>query len=110
MARRTTTWRGWGAIPRIRARRAIQGRSGCWLDVRIDGPFAEYESSGPEGKVLGFLDLLRTLEAGCSDPRFDGLVLRIVGRLGSFAQSAALARMVAHWRDSPRKEEPRGGG
>ena len=103
MARRTTIGRGWGAIPRIRARRAIQGRSGCWLDVRIDGPFAECESSGPEGKVLGFLDLLRTLEAGCSDPRFDGLVLRIVGRLGSFNQSAALARMVACWRKSGRR-------
>ncbi len=103
MGRRTHAWRGWGTIPRIRARRAVQSRSGCWLDVLVDGPFAEYESSGPEGRVLGFLDLLRTLEAGSSDPRFDGLILRLTGRLGSFGQSAALARMVARWRGSGRR-------
>ncbi|MCH2185540.1 S49 family peptidase, partial [Myxococcota bacterium] len=103
MGKRITSWGGGGGIRRIRARRAVQSRAGCWLDVRVDGPFSEYESAGPEGKMLGFLDLLRTIEAGASDPRFDGLIVRMTGRLGSFGQAAALARMVTLWRNSGRR-------
>ncbi|MDG2050860.1 MAG: signal peptide peptidase SppA [Myxococcota bacterium] len=94
---------GWGTIRGIRARRAVRSRSGCWLDVLVDGPFSEFGSTGARGNALGFLDLLRTLEAGSLDPRFEGLVLRVTGRLGSFGQAEALGRMVAQWRASGRR-------
>lgn len=94
---------GTRAVRRLAAGQVVPRASGHWLDVRIDGSIPESTREGFGRSHLGLLDLLRTLSAVQGDPRFDGVLIRIGGALGSHSRAASLARAVTELRESGRR-------
>ena len=84
-------------------RRILPHPAGYWLDVRLDGPISEQSSPRGPGASLGLLELLRTLDAVATDPRFDGVLIRISGALGSFGHASAVGRSLARLKDSGKR-------
>lgn len=88
---------------RLAASQVVGDSPGHWLDVRLDDGIPERSRDGYGNPVLGLLDLLRCLDAVRTDARFDGVLLRVSGSLGSFGRAAGIARALEALRSSGRR-------
>jgi protease-4 len=79
---------------RLSVRSVLSDEPGHWLDARIDGSMPERTHTGLGQPTLGLLDWLRAVAAAGADPRFDGVLVRITGHLGSHGQALSIARVL----------------
>lgn len=88
---------------RLATSQVLVDAPGHWLDVRIADDLPERSLDGFGRPELGLLDLLRCLDAVREDARFDGVLLRISGSLGSFGRAASVARALRAVQDAGRR-------
>ncbi len=88
---------------RLATAQVLSDQPGHWLDVRLDGHVPDRSHDGFGRPELGLLDLLRALDAVREDPRFDGVLLRVSGALGSFGRAASVARAIEALRAAGRR-------
>lgn len=88
---------------RISTGQVVADAPGHWLDVRIDGSVPERTHTGFGAPRLGLLDLLRGLSAVREDPRFDGVLIRVSGQLGSYGRALSVARALEELRAAGRR-------
>jgi len=87
------------AVQSLSPGRRLLAPGGYWLSVSIDGALPERSHLGLGKPALGLLDLLRCLESARDDDRFEGVLIRLKGALGSWSQALSVRRALASVRE-----------
>jgi len=90
-------------VRRLSVRHVLADEPGHWLDVQLDGNVPERTHDGFGVPALGLLDLLRALAGVRDDPRFDGVLVRIGGVLGSYGRALSIARALGEVRGAGKR-------
>ena len=89
-------------VRRALARRALPRDESCWIEVRLRAHL--HEERTPRAPFvsephLTFLEILQVIESAGSDPRVDGVLLKLEGGPVSFGRALSLRRAILALRE-----------